>query len=212
MSKVHGLWLSFMLIASFSFGQGTDYKKDPAIGVHFFLNDYKTAASLRSSSLNSVFLNKEFGKVKEMTAGLAVNYIKGVSNHLDFAVTGAGSFVSYDLQNNPGSAKDRFLFEVDASVIAKLLSDKYWLSPYFQTGVGGLIYGPYYGAFIPAGLGLQVNFFDEAYLLLNAQYRIPVTETANYHFYYSLGIAGNIGKKNGATSLKMRPSIPLARR
>jgi hypothetical protein len=201
-----------MLITSFSFGQGTDYTKDPAIGVHFFLNDYQSAASLRSSSLNSVFINKQFGKIKEMTAGLALNYMKGLNNHIDFSTTAGGSFVSYELRNNPGSAKDRFLLEVDASVIAKLLSDKYWLTPYAQTGVGGLIYGPYFGAFIPAGAGLQVNFYDEAYLLLNAQYRIPITETANYHFYYSLGIAGNIGKKKETTSLKMRPAIPLASR
>ena len=212
MSRIHGIWLSCMLITSFSFGQGTDYTKDPAIGVHFLLNDYQSAANLRSNSLNSLFINKQFGKIKEMTAGLALNYMKGLNNHIDFSATAGGSFVSYELRNNPGSAKDRFLLEVDASVMAKLLSDKYWLTPYAQTGVGGLIYGPYFGAFIPAGAGLQVNFYDEAYLLLNAQYRIPITETANYHFYYSLGIAGNIGKKKETTSLKMRPSIPLASR
>ena len=210
MSRIHGLWLACMCISLSSFGQGADYVKEPAIGVHFILNDYKSAASLRSSSLNSVFLNKQFGKVKEMTAGLALNYLKGLNNHLDFSVTGAGSFVSYELRNNPGSAKDRFLLEVDASLIGKLFSDKYWISPYAQTGVGGMIYGVYYGAFVPVGAGLQVNFFDEAFLLLNAQYRIPVTETSNYHFYYSLGIAGNIGKKKESTSLKSRPSLPLA--
>ena len=210
MSRIHGLWLSSLFISVFSFGQGTEYKKDAAIGVHFFLNDYNSAASIRSSSLNSTLINKQFGKVKEMTAGLAVNYIKGLNNHFDFSLNGAGSFVSYELRNNPGSAKDRFLLEVDASIIAKMLSDKYWVSPYATAGVGGLIYGVYYGAFIPTGLGLQVNFYDEAYLLLNAQYRIPITETANYHFYYSLGIAGNIGGNKDATSLKTKPSLPLA--
>src|SRR4030095_16114382 len=117
MSRIHGLWLSSMLISVFSYAQENDYKKDAAIGVHFFLNDYKSAANIRSSSLNSVFINKQFGKVKEMTAGLAINYMKGLTNHFDFSVTGAGSFASYDLRNNPGSAKDRFLFEVDASVM-----------------------------------------------------------------------------------------------
>jgi OOP family OmpA-OmpF porin len=206
-----GLWLAFMFISTLSFGQSKDYTKAPAIGVHFFLNDYKTAASIRSSSLNSVFLNKQFGKIKEMTAGLAVNYIKGLANHFDLAVTAAGSFVSYDLRNQPGSAKDRFLLEVDASVIAKMVSDRYWITPYLQSGLGGLIYGVYYGAFIPAGMGLQLNFYDEAFLLINAQYRIPITETANYHFYYSLGIAGNIGKKKDETTrLKHSPSLPFA--
>jgi hypothetical protein len=199
-----------MFISTFSFAQETGYKKDPAIGVHFILDDYQSAANLRGSSLNSVLINKQFGKVKEMTAGLAINYMKGLNDHIDFSTTAAGSFVSYDLRNNPGTAKDRFLLEVDASLVAKLMSDKYWFTPYAQTGVGGMIYGVYYGAFIPAGVGLQVNFYDEAYLLMNAQYRIPITETAQYHFYYSLGIAGNIGKKKEATTLKMRPSIPFA--
>ena len=210
MSRMHGLWLSCMFISTFSFAQETGYKKDPAIGVHFILDDYQSAANLRGSSLNSVLINKQFGKVKEMTAGLAINYMKGLNDHIDFSTTAAGSFVSYDLRNNPGTAKDRFLLEVDASLVAKLMSDKYWFTPYAQTGVGGMIYGVYYGAFIPAGVGLQVNFYDEAYLLMNAQYRIPITETAQYHFYYSLGIAGNIGKKKEATTLKMRPSIPFA--
>ena len=208
MRRIHGLWFSSMFISVFSFAQ-TEYKKDPAIGVHFFLNDFKSAASLRGSSLNSVLINKQFGKVKEMTAGLALNYLRGLNNHFDFSVTGAGSFVSYELRNNPGSATDRFLLEVDASLIGKLTSDKYWVTPYLQTGVGGLIYGVYYGAFIPAGAGLQVNFYDEAFLLLNAQYRIPITETSNYHFYYSLGIAGNIGKKKEGTTLKSTPSLPM---
>ena len=212
MSRIHGLWLSFMFISVITFGQGTEYKKDASIGVHFFLNDYKSAANIRSSSVNSVLINKQFGKVKEMTAGLALNYLKGLNNHFDLSVTGGGSFVSYELQNNPGSAKDRFLLEVDASMVAKMFSDNYWITPYAQAGVGGLIYGVYYGAFIPTGVGLQVNFYDEAFLLMNAQYRIPITETANYHFYFSLGIAGNIGKKKDATSLKSLPAPPMVAR
>ena len=210
MSRIHGMWLFCMLISVFSFGQSTEYKKDAAVGVHFFLNDFKSAANIRNSSLNSVFINKQFGKVKEMTAGLALSYIKGLSNHFDLSVTSAGSFVSYELRNNPGVSKDRFLLEVDASVIGKMVSDKYWLTPYLQTGLGGLMYGPYFGAFIPAGVGLQVNFYDEAFLLFNSQYRIPVTETSNYHFYFSLGIAGSIGKNKDATSMKSRPSLPIA--
>src|SRR5437764_955778 len=114
MSRIHGLWLPCLFITTLSFGQETDYKKDPAIGVHFMLNDYESAANLRQSSLNSVLLNKGFGKVKQMTAGLAINYMKGLNNHLDFSTTAAGSFVNYELRNNPGSGKDRFLLEVDA--------------------------------------------------------------------------------------------------
>jgi hypothetical protein len=178
--------------------------------VHFFLNDYQSAAKIRASSLSSVLQNKQFGRLKTMDAGLAVNYLKGFNNNFDLSVTAAGSFVSYDIKNRPGTAKERFLLEVDASVMGKMVSDRYWISPYVQLGLGASKYGVYYGAFVPAGVGIQVNFFDEAYLLINSQYRIPITETSAYHFYHSLGIAGNIGKKNESTAKKSVPSLPFA--
>jgi len=77
-----------------------------------------------------------------------------------------------------------------------MFSNQYWVSPYLQLGVGISKFQGYWGAFIPAGVGLQVNLFDEAFLLINSQYRVPVTEnTANYHFFHSIGLAGIIGKK-----------------
>jgi hypothetical protein len=76
-----------------------------------------------------------------------------------------------------------------------LLTEKYWLTPYASLGAGLSRYGSYYGALIPVGLGLKLNLFDEAHFFINSQYRIPVTtNTANYHFLHSIGIAGVIGK------------------
>jgi hypothetical protein len=40
-----------------------------------------------------------------------------------------------------------------------------------------------------------VNLFNEAYFIFNAQYRIAVTETVSKHYYYSIGIAGIIGRR-----------------
>jgi len=211
MKKIHGAWLACMLISLCAAGQEANYKKAPTIGVHFILNDYQSAANIRSSSLSSVFLNKQFGRIKNMNAGLAVNYMKGLNNHFDFSITGAGSFNSYDIKNRPGTAKDRFLLEVDASIVGKMVSDKYWVSPYLQLGIGASKYGVYYGAFIPAGVGLQVNFFDEAYLMINSQYRMPITETSAHHFYHSIGIAGNIGPKADGTAKVKSVSLPMAR-
>ncbi|HYC29735.1 MAG TPA: hypothetical protein VEB42_12975, partial [Chitinophagaceae bacterium] len=192
-----------------------DYTRPATIGVQFFLNDFKTARDIRATSLSTVLDKKQFGKIKEMSPGLAIFYNKGISNHLDYTVTAAGSFVSYNLQNRPESnqASEKFLIEVDASVVGKMVTDKYWLIPTINLGVGASKYGSYYGAFIPAGLGLQVNVFDEAFVMINSQYRIPITETSNYHFYHSIGIAGTLNKKGGDNStgkLKPRPEFPLA--
>lgn len=218
MQKIYGAWLACMLLSVLVYGQATtdapDYKRKPTVGVHFFLNDFKTASDIRSTSLNTVLERKQFGKIKEMSPGLALMYMKGINNHLDYSITASGSFVDFNLQNRPADGTERFLLEVDATVIGKMFTDRYWFIPTVNLGVGASKYGSYFGAFIPAGLGLQLNFFDEAFVLINSQYRIPITETSNYHFYHSIGIAGTINKKDGdeTSKLKPRPGIPMVAR
>lgn len=220
MQKIFGAWLACTLLSGLAYGQAAteapDYTRGATIGVQFILNDFKTAKDIRATSLSTVLDKRQFGKIKEMAPGLAIFYMKGINNHLDYSITAAGSFVDYNLQNRIESqGSDKFLLEVDASVIGKMVTDKYWLIPTVNLGIGASKYGSYYGAFIPAGVGLQVNFFDEAYVLFNSQYRIPVTETSNYHFYHSIGIAGTINKKGGDNStgkLKPRPEFPLVAR
>lgn len=175
------------------FSQADNMIQRPTLGVHFFLDDFASALNIRSSSLASALTNKQFGKMKDMSPGLAVNYIRGLNSHLDFTSTLAVSSLGYPRQHQPAD-DNGFLFETDASVRAKMVSNKYWFIPYIQAGVGVSKFKGYWGAFVPAGVGIQIGFFNEAYLLVNSQYRIPVTENSNYHFFYSIGIAGNIGK------------------
>lgn len=172
-----------------------NYTQQPALSIHFLLHDFQTATNIRNSSLSSVLANKQFGKVKDMSPGLAISYSEGLSNNFDFSVTLAGSFLDYPRENASSSGSDKFLLEADASVRGKMFSDKYWFTPYLQAGLGASKFKGYYGAFVPLGAGLQLNFFDEAFLMINSQYRVPITESASYHFYHSIGLAGNIGRK-----------------
>lgn len=197
MKKILALLVTFFFIAN-SFSQDTtikqSYVRKPALGVSFFFNDFVTAQRIRSSSLSYVIANKQKAKWKDMNHGIAVNYFKGLNNHLDLAATLAGSFVEYAVGSN-NSSESKFLLEGDVSIDMKLLSEKYWLTPFASIGAGLSRYGSYYGAFIPAGLGLKLNLLDEAHVFYHSQYRIPVTtNTSNYHFMHSIGIAGIIGK------------------
>lgn len=172
-----------------------DETRRSAIGISFFLTDFETAQKIRSTSLQAVLRDKEWSKIKDMTPGLAVHYFKGLRKHMDFAVTLAGSFVRYPFPKKTFT-NDRFLLAADAQINFKMVSERYWLQPYLLAGVGGHMYGSYWGAFMPLGVGLKVNFFDDAHLFITSQYRVPVTtETANYHFFHNLGVAGTVGKK-----------------
>ena len=176
-------------------GQEKSYKQPATLGIHFVFNDFVTAQLIRTSSLSSVLKDKNFGKLKDMSQGLALSYGKGLSETFDFSSMIAGSFLSYPFQDQPASGSDYLLLEADASIRGKMLSDRYWFVPYLQVGVGVSRYQGYWGTFIPAGVGIQVSFFGEAYLQINSQYRIAVTESTNYHFIHSIGLVGNIGKR-----------------
>lgn len=166
------------------------------IGIHFVFNDFATAIDIRNSSLASVLNNGRFGRLKDMSQGLALSYSKQLSKYFDFTSMFAGSFLSYPIPGKEDEGSQSLLLETDVSVRGRMFTNNYWVVPYLQIGTGFSYYKGYWGAFIPAGVGLQINFFDEAYLLINSQYRIAVSESVNYHFVHSIGLVGNIGKRD----------------
>lgn len=197
MRKALIVCLACWLYSSVS-AQKSDVDTKETIGIHFIFNDFATALDIRNTSLASVLNNKRFGKLKDMSQGLALSYSKGLSKYFDFTSMFAGSVRAYPIpgKEDEGGGGESLLLEADASVRGRMFTNNYWVVPYLQIGAGASYYKGYWGAFIPAGVGLQINFFDEAYLLINSQYRIAVSETANYHFVHSIGLVGNIGKSD----------------
>ncbi len=180
-----------------SFAQG-EFKKRPSLGIHFFLNDFKTAQALRTAGLANVIRSKQWHKTNNMTAGIGISYMQGLNNNLDFAGILSGSFVDYPITNKSPRFDPSLLLEAAATVNLKLLSDNYIVNPFITAGVGASKYRGYYAAFIPFGIGVQVKIVDDVFLMLNSQYRVPVTENASYHFYHSLGVVFPIKKAEPA--------------
>ena len=207
MKKTFFAIISLCLLRPDGFSQDTEIRP-AAIGVSFFFNDYLTASRIRAQSLSNVLNNKQWAKTREMSPGIAISYFQGLKKHIDVAGTLAGSFVREGIRDRVFT-NDEFLLEADASVNLKMVSEKYWVQPYLIAGVGASMYkGSYFAAFIPTGVGLKVNFFDDAHLFVTSQYRIPVTkENSNYHFMYQFGIAGRIGKV-AEPELKALPPTP----
>ncbi len=201
--------LSLFALGLFFTGFSQDnYKKRPTLSVAYVLYDFQTAADIRSSGLSSVIKNKQWHKTKRMNAGLAATYLQGLGSHVDFAATLSGTFLDYPVPSKPLTGKDNLLLELAATANLKLTTDKYWVSPFLTFGLGASKYKGYYSAFIPAGVGLQVNFWDDAYLLINSQYRVPVTENGEYHLFHSLGFAGTLCKKKEPAPVVL-PVVPV---
>ncbi|HRQ50910.1 MAG TPA: hypothetical protein PLR74_10270, partial [Agriterribacter sp.] len=192
------LWAVCILGTAFSQENAikNPYKKKPAFGFAFTFHDFQTAQDLKNTSLSQVLKDKQWYKTGRMSPGLALSYFQGLSDHFDFMARLGGTFTSYPVPDKPQSGNDKLLAELDANINAKLLSDRYWVTPYLTAGIGGSQWNGYWGAYVPLGLGVQVNLLDQAFINFNAQYRVAVTTgtTAN-HLFYSLGVAGSLFEK-----------------
>lgn len=167
-----------------------------SIGFSFFLNDFASAQRIRSTSLNQVINDKTFARMAEMNSGFAVNYYKQMRDRMSFNASLGISGLRYPM---PGRniTKNGTLMEFSATINAMMTTSDYYVQPYLVLGVGAHKYGVHYGAFMPAGLGLKLNILGDASVVVTSTYRVPVTtETANYHFQHSIGIAAPLGKKN----------------
>ncbi len=209
MKKFLVLLLANALFSFVSSGQ-YDEIRPTSIGVSFTLTDFITADRIRTTSLSSVLSKDQWAKLREMSPGMAISYYKGLSKHIDFAGTLAGAFLSYPFPNRPPFSQDQLLLALDASAQFKMVSEKYWFQPYLTAGIGAHKHRVYYGAFIPLGVGINIDLFNEAKINIQSRYHVPVTtETANYHFFHSVGIAGRIGKKKEPTVITPPPPPPV---
>ena len=198
--------LAAIIIAPVVYGQDDEIRSHE-LGVSFNLYDFKTAQLIRTTSLNAVIRDKQFGD--EMSIGVGLHYFKGLRKHIDFAGAVHFSYVNQTLPNKPDDGRDRFLFQMEGTAQFKMVTDKYWVQPFLIGGFGAQLYDVYYGAYIPLGVGINVNFFDEGRLFINSTYRVPITTgTANYHFMHAFGIAGRLTKKKEPKIIPPPPPPP----
>jgi hypothetical protein len=192
------IFFFIVLITSVSSTQAQSGKiKGQNLGLQFTLHDHKTASELDSKGTSFVLGGTDWKKLSRMRPGLAVTYTEGLNDHFDFNARLGFSYLEYTLSNKPFAAStgSKAYFEADANILMKLTTDDYLVSPFLSLGAGASSWNGYYGAYIPAGAGLQVNLYDITYFVIQAQYRSPVTANVSGNLFYSFGISANIGKK-----------------
>ena len=177
------------------FAQISREKKLSTLVFHSFYNDFKTTQLMRTTSVLSVLDKGQWSNIGSMQMGFGFNYLKGISKKMDAIITIDGSSTDYLFKNGSNNGSSKFLLDANAALNIKLLADSQKLVPYFSFGAGLSSYNRKTGFYIPSGVGIQFNLFNEAYILTNIQYRLALTSTVNDHFYYSIGIGTNIGKK-----------------
>lgn len=169
-------------------------KKGQYLGIQFNLYDFPTAKEARTSGLNTVLAKESWLKMDRKKIGFSVGYTTGLNDNVDLASRfGYAALENAMTQKNNGLGYQSY-FELESALNVKLLTDKHLVSPFLILGAGAATWGGYYAAYIPTGAGFQVNLFDENLIVLQTQYRLPVTANANHHLFYSLGIFTTLGK------------------
>ena len=215
MKPVTGLLLSFICLVLQLSAQVNEVKKPATLALHFFYYDFNTAQQIRSSSLQNVFNNGLWSKIGNMQMGMGFNYLKGINKNIDIAATLDGSYTDYLFRNGTTNGSTEFLLDANAGLNIKLLTDRHAVVPYLSVGAGISLYKGSGGLYIPLGIGLQFNLFNEAFIFTNMQYRNHLLQsTVNDHFQYSIGIGTPIGKKKKVQEpvkeVKIIPTVTVA--
>ncbi|MBI2283150.1 MAG: OmpA family protein [Bacteroidetes bacterium] len=199
-------------VASFAQPATISYKKRPTLSVNFLLKDMKTADLIDHSSLASVLNNGQWTNIRDMSPGLGLSYFQGLTEHIDFMGTLGGSYVKYPFSYKSGvvsPANTRFLLEASANLNFKLLTDKYFMVPYFSLGLGASMYaGTYYAAYMPTALGLQFNLGENTFVNTQFGYNAKISALATNHLTYSIGVGSPIKEKKAAPVVVAPPPPP----
>jgi len=178
--------------------RGQEVEKPKSIAFHVFYTDFKTAQLIRTSSLGDVLKHGKWTALRAMQMGFGLNFRKTIRPAFDVMATLDGSATDYLFRDGTNSGSSKLLVDANAGLGVKLVNPANSLVPYVFGGAGASWYQGKAGLYFPAGLGLRLNLFNEAFILTDLQYRFAATSAVNHHFYYAIGAGTALGKAKKA--------------
>ena len=208
------LLLSFLVIvicasAQMMNSKYTSAKKGDLFGIHFNTLDIKTPVTFKNSAGT-----RTFSKIQEMDFGFSLSYWKGLTNTIDFSTRAGVIFHDYATEDR----RERYLkgeavgVELEPTLNFRPYGDDALFAPFLTAGVGAGYYTGKYGAYLPTGLGVQLNLKSMTYIFVQTQYRFALTkDVLKDNIFYSLGIAQNISKEKPVVIAPPPPPVVLDR-
>jgi OmpA-OmpF porin, OOP family len=211
MKQKIALVLTLVVLATGAFAQSKDNfasdKKGRLFGIHFNAIDFKTPETFKNTSTE-----REFSGLKDMDFGFSVSYWQGLTSKIDLALKFNAMLHDYAADRIESTTDTEAGLELEPTLNIRPIKDNNLLSPFLTVGIGGGYYTGEFGAYVPAGVGIQVNFNSVTYLMLQANYRFSLTkDDLKDHILYSLGIAQNFGPEKPAVVPPPPPPVVLDR-
>jgi OmpA-OmpF porin, OOP family len=208
------LLFSFLVVATLASAQMMDSKfssakKGTLVGIHFNALDLATPVTLKNAAGT-----RTFSHIQDMDYGLALSYWKGLTKTIDLSAKAGLLFHDYSTidRASANAGKEAIGIELEPALNFRPYGDNALLSPFLTAGVGVGSYTGKFGAYLPAGVGVQVNFNSLSYILVQAQYRFSLSKAVlKDNLFYSLGFAQNIGAAKPAKVVPPAPPVVLDR-
>ena len=188
------LILSFLALVGIANAQSdkSSFQKRSLVGIHLNALDVKTPRVWKDNSGP-----KTLTGLRELDLGFSLSYWRLIAPKVDLSAKASLMFHDYEAEDRgvytPGTNK--IGIEVEPSINIKALKEESVFNMFLTTGIGGGLYGKEFGAYVPAGLGLQANFSSNTYVLVQSQYRFTLTkDVLRDNLFYSVGIAQKIGR------------------
>ncbi len=165
-------------------------KKGTLVGIHINALDINTPVTLKNSATT-----RSFSSIKDMDLGFSVSYWRGLTKTIDFSTRAGLVFHDYATTDRGELDKNeqRMGVELEPTLNFRPYGDNSLISPFLTAGVGGGYYAGKFGAYLPTGVGVQMNFRSNTYILAQAQYRFALTKSIiKDNLFYSLGVAQSI--------------------
>jgi len=198
MKQKLALVLALVGLATAAFSQTGDSKysgskKGSLVGIHFNLSDYNAPSGIKDPLTGRVYQ-----KIKDMNKGFSLSYWKGLNSRIDFSGKVNVLFKEFGAATSQTGSRSAGI-ELEPMVHLRPYGDNSLIAPFLSVGVGAGYYYEDFGAYVPAGLGFQVNFKSNSYIIVQALYRWTLTDDVYPdNLFYSFGVAQNIGKEKAA--------------
>jgi OmpA-OmpF porin, OOP family len=158
-------------------------KKAPLLGLHFNMVDSKAPNGIKDPVSGNVY-----STVREMDKGLSLSYWQGLTTKIDLAVKANALFTNSQSKNG----NTQVIFELEPTLNVRPFKDDAKIAPFLTAGAGVGLYNKKLGGYIPAGLGIQINFKSLTYLFVQTQYKFTLTDkVVGDNVFYSVGFAQN---------------------
>ena len=204
------LLFSLLFMASGLFAQFADKsastKKATLFGVHFDAVDFKTPVTWKNTTSG-----RNSAKTSDLDYGFSISYWKGLKSRIDFTAKINALIHNYSAADqNEATTKTEMGLELEPSVVVRALKDNNFINPFISAGIGAGYYTGDFGAYVPAGVGVQFNFNSVTYLMIQAQYRWSLTkDDLNNSLLYSIGFAQNFATEKPKKIAPPPPPPPV---